>query len=203
MELVRDWISEENYTRNRWTSQKVVPIIYIEKDTLTDQIQRAIKDLSIVIYPTKGVTSFTKLWNLARKRRVHVLYMTDHDATGVFMGEDFRARLNEYGGESVPVTRIALTLDQVHRLQLTPNPAHKKDSRTPKYVKQFGNRTWELDAIPPDELGRIVRSAMLRFVDQKAWDSVERREKRERKTLEPKLAPIRELVQELIDEEDE
>jgi hypothetical protein len=194
-----EYTTADSYVKNHWSSQETAPIIYIEKDTLTEQIHEAVEDLGVVIYPTKGVVSFTKLWKLAQRRRIHVLYLTDHDATGVFMDGDFRSRLTKYGGVSVPVTRIALTTDQVRQFNLPPNPVHPRDSRSPEYVKRFGNRAWELDALPPDELGKLVRKEVERFIDRKAWAAVDRAEAVERAALRPLLQPLRSLLEEMVD----
>lgn len=193
-------LSGDYYGRLHWADQKVVPIVYIEKDTLTAVIEDSIKDLGVAIYPTRGVASFTKLWKLAREQRTHVLYLTDHDATGVFMDGDFRSRLDRYGGEEIPVTRIALTTDQVRTFKLPPNPVHPKDSRSPAYVRKFGDRAWELDALPPDELGKIVRKALLKFVDRKKWAAVDALEEQERLELERRLPRARQALQAVIAE---
>ena len=195
-----DLVDADVYSRNRWPSQPVVPVVYIEKDTLTGVISDAIRDLGVVVFPTRGVTSFTKLWRLGQSsdQRVHVLYLTDHDPTGVFMGDDFRRRLTRYGGAGIPVTRIALTTDQVRRFKLPPNPVHPRDSRSPDYARQFGNKAWELDALPPDELRTIVRGAVVDFINKKAWADQDLRESAERKSLRTDLEPVRDLLSQLL-----
>jgi hypothetical protein len=156
----------------------------------------------VVVLQTKGITSFTKIWKMAHGLyggRSHVLYVTDHDPTGVFMEGDLRSRLDAYGGEDVPVTRIALTTDQVRRLGLPPNPAHPRDSRTPAYVEQFGDRAWEIDAIPPDEFQRIIRSAVEELLDQEALVETRAQQEEEREQLAKLLEPVRAAIQTAID----
>jgi hypothetical protein len=191
------------YVRRVWSNQEVVPMIWVEKDTLTDQILAATEGLGVVVLPTRGVASFTKIWRLATGRmgrRVHVLYVTDHDPTGVFMEGDLRERLQAYGGEDVPMTRIALTTEQVRRLRLPSNPAHAKDSRTPAYVERFGNHAWEVDAIPPDELQAIVRGAVEKLLDPELLEEVRQQQAEQRKQLDPLLEPVRASIQSAIDE---
>lgn len=193
----------EFYSRRRWADQTVVPIIYVEKDTLTSTIRAGLEGLGVVVFPTRGIASFTKLWKLAhgQGRDLHVLYLTDHDATGVFMDRDFRSRLSRYGGAEVPVTRVALTIGQVGAYGLPPNPAHPRDSRSPAYIRRFGNRAWELDALPPSALQQIVRDAVEQFIDRPAWEATAELERSERARLAPLLEPVRSELERLAGEE--
>lgn len=77
-----------------------------------------------------------------------------------------------------------MTSDQVEQFDLLPNPTKLSDSRSPAYEARFGNECWELDAIPPDDLVRIVQEAIEEErTDLDAWEEVANQDKRERKEL--------------------
>jgi hypothetical protein len=77
---------------------------------------------------------------------------------------------------SVEVRRIALNMDQINQYQPPPNPAKMSDSRAHGYVEQYGHKSWELDALPPDVLADLVRDNVESLIDQDAWDDEEERE---------------------------
>jgi hypothetical protein len=44
------------------------------------------------------------------------------------------------------------------------------DSRADSYVSRFGYQSWELDALDPSALGRIVREAVYAHRDPDLWE---------------------------------
>ncbi|GAI80155.1 unnamed protein product, partial [marine sediment metagenome] len=78
-------------------------------------------------------------------------------------------RLQRYGAEDFEIEKIALTHDQVANLGLPPMPAKTSDPRYDRFAASFGDNAVELDALPPDELERIVREAITALIDHAAW----------------------------------
>ena len=100
------------------------------------------------------------------------------------MTEDFEKRLVKYGdGHDIKVTRIALTLDQVKQYKLIPNPTKLADPRSQAYVAQYGDQCWELDAIEPRELQRLVKDAIEEHVDREVWETSLDQEEKDRTSL--------------------
>lgn len=91
-------------------------------------------------------------------------------------------------GSTITVQRIALTIDQVRKHSLLPNPTKRADSRTAKYVAQFGDECWELDAIPPDELQGLVTSSIEQHIDRGRWDAALKQEEKDRAELKERFA---------------
>jgi hypothetical protein len=54
------------------------------------------------------------------------------------------------------VRRIALNMDQVIRYQPPPNFAKQTDSRYQAYRDEYGNDSWELDALEPSVLATLI-----------------------------------------------
>ena len=80
--------------------------------------------------------------------------------------------------------RIALSIDQVRQYDLIPNPTKVTDSRAGGYMAQYGDECWELDAIEPDELVRLVQEAVEGEVtDWDAWDELKDQEVKEREEI--------------------
>jgi hypothetical protein len=91
-------------------------------------------------------------------------------------------------GSNITVRRVALTLDQVKEHGLMPNPTKSADSRSSKYVAEFGDQCWELDAIPPDELQRLVTSAIEEYGDREKWKAGLEQEQKDQAELKERFA---------------
>jgi len=100
--------------------------------------------------------------------------------------------------ELFDLKRMGLTYDQVKEFDLAPNPTKMADARSPKYVAEFGDECWELDALPPDELERIVDEAVLDHIDEKAWNKTAREIEKEKKAIAKALEAEKESIGRLL-----
>jgi len=91
-------------------------------------------------------------------RAIHVIYLGDHDPSGIDMTRDVADRLALFAECPVNVHRLALNMDQVRQYNPPENPAKTTDSRAESYIRKFGTSSWELDALEPALLARLVRS---------------------------------------------
>jgi len=107
------------------------------------------------------------------------------------MTEDLQTRFDRYADDlEIEVKRIALTIDQVKKHSLIPNPTKRVDSRSAKYVAQYGDQCWELDAIPPDELQKLVTSAIKQHIDPSRWNAALEREQKDQAALKKRFANV-------------
>lgn len=68
------------------------------------------------------------------------------------------------------VKRIALNMDQVEQYDPPPNPTKFTDSRAEGYVREFGYQSWELDALEPQVLDRLILDTLDDLIDSTSWD---------------------------------
>jgi hypothetical protein len=125
-------------------------------------------------------------------KEVIVLYLGDHDPSGEDMVRDIRARLTEFGVPNLRVDKIALTMAQIRKFKPPPNPAKITDSRAKAYIEKYGAESWELDALPPKELNRLVEQAIARNVDSKLMEAMRAREDAERERVREAIKRSRE-----------
>ena len=93
-------------------------------------------------------------------RDLIVLYVGDYDPSGLYMSEhDLPDRLTKYGGDHVALERIALTRKQTDGLPPFPASDKRKDPRHKWFVRHFGDRCWELDALDPNDLRALRRGS--------------------------------------------
>jgi hypothetical protein len=102
-----------------------------------------------------------------------ILHIGDHDPSGVsiFKNIEFELPYDE-------VVRVAITPTQAKRLGAPSAPA-KRSAHSAKW----SGPTWQLEALPPDELQDIVQQAILGYTDEDILAKTLRREKRERNKL--------------------
>jgi len=96
---------------------------------------------------------------------------------------DIPQRLEQYGGDHVEVKRVALTRGQLDGLPSFPASDKKKDPRHDWFVRNYGRRCWELDALDPNDLREIVEEAIKDEIEPIAWKRCAVIEKAEQESL--------------------
>jgi hypothetical protein len=112
-----------------------------------------------------------------------VLYLGDHDPSGNDMVRDIRERLGEFGVPNLKVEKLALTMAQIRRYRPPPNPAKITDSRAAAYIEEFGDQSWELDALNPQQLNALVETAINNNIDRDLMNAMIARENEERERV--------------------
>jgi len=209
---VVDW-----YSITKWDDQPWYVEVWVEKEALADVIAGPADRWNVTHLACKGSPSTSLMHASAmrlrqqerRGRKTKVIYLGDHDPTGLDIDRDIQDRLDLFQSAAT-VERIALTMDQVLDLNPPPSPVKATDSRTTGYVDTYGTEEcWELDAIEPAQLVQLVEDAILAHLDMGGWDARVAREEQEKAVLRALpdnwhevLAHLRELGA-LDDENDE
>lgn len=93
-----------------------------------------------------------------------------NDPSGIDMTRDNEERLSLFAEDQVEVERLALNMDQIRKYRPPPNPAKMTDSRFNGYEKIHGKQSWELDALEPQMIANLVRTAILSVRDNGLWE---------------------------------
>jgi hypothetical protein len=190
------------YDLQMWTSQQNFIEIWVEKDALSSVVARACQDYRILTFPSRGYSSFTEMKRTVDRleenedKEIYILHLADHDPSGLDMTRDLESRSSGYGGNSIKIKRIALNIDQVTKFKLKPNPVKTADTRSPDYMSQFGQECWELDALPPDELRKIITGEIKKYIDKEAWEA-------RRQEIEDTQEEIKDRIDEIMENLDE
>ena len=145
--------------------------VWVEKDALIGIVQQVASSLDVPCFSCRGYVSASEMWSAAqrfiyqdhRERRV-ILHLGDHDPSGKDMTRDIADRLELFGAD-VEVQRIALNWDQIDEYAPPPNPAKLSDSRAGAYIREFGYESWELDALEPRVLTKLIRDSVYDLSD--------------------------------------
>jgi len=93
---------------------------------------------------------------------------------------DAEAALREYSRDwgHIEIRRIALNMDQVQQYDPPPNPAKMTDSRFEGYLVEYGDESWELDALDPATLDGLITTEVEDARDEELWDEAVAEEER-------------------------
>lgn len=186
----------ESFRLDPWVKQDVYVEVWFEKDALMGVFERGCELQRVPFFSCRGYTSDSEVWSAAQRhlrylrrgKRVHILHFGDHDPSGVDMTRDIRDRLGLFGAHGVEVERLALNMDQVEEYDPPPNPAKESDSRFAQYSAEYGDESWELDALEPTVLGALVTENVEYYLDMEAWNADLDDEERHRANLKATAA---------------
>jgi len=163
--------------------------VWVEKDALAGVVVPLCQELDVACLVCRGFVSQSALWQGAlrfghrRSQDCVLVYLGDHDPSGIDMTRDIRERLNLTFGTRVDVQRIALTMEQIEEYSPPPNPAKITDSRYASYVQEYGDDCWELDALDPRTLRNTILAAILPLTNLAKLKAQERKQRAGRKQL--------------------
>ncbi|MEW6237577.1 MAG: hypothetical protein AB1656_19515 [Candidatus Omnitrophota bacterium] len=172
------YVVAEQFARNKWIDQPYHISVMVEKQALEGVLIPVCEELDISFTANKGYPSLSvlreygnMLGDQARRlgKKIVVLYLGDHDPSGIDMTRDVQKRLSMFAEQDITLERLALNHEQVEALHLPPNPTKETDTRAAGYIEQFGGSCWELDAVEPAFLAQMIRDAVLRYRDADKW----------------------------------
>ena len=175
---------EQQFAFDKWENQPYFPEVWIEKDALTGVISGVCNRLDVPYFACRGYSSQSEQWRAGRRflrakdrgQSPIVFHLGDHDPSGVDMTRDNTDRLSMFAETGVKVKRLALNYDQVERYKPPPNPAKLTDSRCSGYIAKYGSNSWELDALKPQMIEKLIEKAILKIRDDVLWDEAVEKE---------------------------
>lgn len=199
---------------DKWDDQPYHVEVMVEKAALEGVLQPVCARLDVPFTSNRGYSSSSAMYECGKRlqskleagKLVRIIYLGDHDPSGIDMTRDVDARLSLFSGyrESVDgelelaydyeddcdadepkfkVIRAALNADQIRRYSPPPNPAKLTDSRADGYIRKFGNESWELDALEPSVLAALVEDHVSKWRDEDLFALAVDRQQDHRNTL--------------------
>ncbi|MHC4776961.1 MAG: hypothetical protein ACYTFG_00140 [Planctomycetota bacterium] len=180
-------VCARTFNYDKWKPQAVRPEVWIEKDALVGVLEGVCNELDIDYFSCRGYTSQSAMWRAAQRllgyekkgQRTVIFHLGDHDPSGIDMTRDIRTRLATFGSK-VRVERIALNMDQIEEHEPPPNPAKLTDTRAADYIAEYGDESWELDALDPNTITTLIRNEVVGVRDHRKWEIEVAREKEAR-----------------------
>ncbi|TVX92273.1 hypothetical protein [Paenibacillus agilis] len=169
---------------DKWADQDYHVEVWVEKDALVGVVGQACQKLDVRYFSCRGYVSQSEMWAAAQRleraekwqrKQTVILHLGDHDPSGIDMSRDIVDRL-ELFGVSPEFRRLALNMDQIEEYGPPPNPTKLTDSRATAYIDKYGYECWELDALQPEVIEKLITDNVLEFRDWERFDDVVARE---------------------------
>jgi len=174
-DAIDDTISQ--YKLERLQDQKVYIEVWCEKDALSNILRRMTNKFHVRLMINKGYSSASAMYRAAQRFRRHgtgkkkiLLYLGDHDPSGLDMIRDIGDRLNTFGvrldtPDGYPI-HLGITREQVEEYEPPENPAKITDPRAEWYIEEHGESSWEVDALEPSVLNELIENEIFEWIDE-------------------------------------
>lgn len=116
--------------------------------------------------------------------------VSEHDRYADFIDELLKAARKHYWSTRFKVVPIGLTVEQINKYNPPQNPAKLTDPRAEWYIKKFGQKSWEVDALPPNVMTQVVDDAIKNRIDYKQYENMLSIERTDIETLKGFISAI-------------
>lgn len=180
----------QSFKIDKWKDQECRVEVWVEKDALVGVVGQVCERWDVPYFSCRGYTSSSEMWVASQRLKRHsrggqtpiIIHLGDHDPSGKDMTRDIDDRLRLFMG-GLEVNRIALNMDQIEQYNPPPNPAKITDSRAKRYIEEFGDESWELDALEPSVIDGLIDEQIQQIIDIYLWEEVCEAEEKERQHL--------------------
>ena len=187
-DAINDTVRQFRFDRQR--DQDVYIELWVEKDALSGVLKKITSKYHINLMINKGYSSCSAMHDAFKRlkrqndngKETHILYLGDHDPSGLDMIRDVRERLEEFGVYPL-VKQIGLTMKQIKEFNPPPNPAKITDPRAKWYLAEYGNVSWEVDALNPKVLHQLVKDNVEKLIDMRKFRSLLKEEEKTKQKL--------------------
>lgn len=193
------------YALPRQEGQNTYIEVWVEKDALSGVLKRITEKYHIPILVCRGYSSASAMFDSYQRfkeaynqnQAIKVIYLGDFDPSGEDMVRDIKDRTmefimgdmrfdTEYEAEvdfKFSISKIALTTEQIRKYNPPPNPAKMTDPRAKDFVKKHGATSWEVDALRPEVLNKILEDSIKEHLDEDMFHEIVSREEEDKDKL--------------------
>jgi len=188
-DAIEDTINQ--YRLDRMQGQDNYIEVWCEKDALSNVLYRITHKYHIPLMVNRGYSSCTAMHDaynrflrcLEEDKVPYILYLGDHDPSGLDMLRDIKERLSEFGIPLLNIIHVAITEEQIKKYNPPPNYAKVKDPRAKWYIQKYGHTSWEVDALNPKILHSLLEDNIKLLIDEKKYLDVIRQEEEDKQKL--------------------
>lgn len=177
IELASNW-----YRNDMWENQDYYVEVWVEKEALSDIVGQASERFDVPYFSCRGYVSQSAMYKASLRFRDKqmvgkhciLIYLGDHDPSGIDMGRDIQERLDVFQvhDDMFDFNRIALSMEQIKEFNPPPNPAKLTDSRANGYIEKYGYNSWELDALEPRVITGLITTEIEKYLDKERYNEI-------------------------------
>lgn len=177
-DALRDTAEQYRIDRMNWQDKYIE--VWVEKDALSWVLRRVTKKYHINLMVNRWYSSCTAMYDahnrMSERGNNYILYVGDHDPSGLDMIRDVKERLATFGRD-VNVIHVGITQEQIAEFNPPPNPAKFSDPRAARYIEKFWRTSREVDALPPEYLINHLSWIIDSLIDQEQYQHMLKVEK--------------------------
>jgi len=200
----------KGYRRNLQQTQPLHIEVVAEKLTVQGIIRPVCGKYNIPYTIGRGYSSLPARYEMVErfkrsgKERLLLLVLGDLDPEGVNIGESLLQSVREdFGVKNAQAVRVGLKPEHIGRFNIHNNTeAKKKSARYKSFVKRFGKKVYELEALSPEQLQTILSETIDSVIDVEAFNTELEAEKLDATYLQAFREQIYENALELIDDDE-
>jgi len=181
----------KNYWRDLLQSQPNHVEILVEKNTVEPIVSKIAARYTIPMTSGRGYCSIPprqqmlQRYQKSGKQRMVLIVVSDFDPEGESICESFARSMRDDFECDISAVKAALTYQQTQELQLPPAlEAKKTSSRYAGFVKQYGDKVYELEALPPAKLQELVDEAVRSVIDVDLFNAELKKERSDSQWLD-------------------
>ncbi len=173
------------YRLDYWASLSDYVCIIVEKDTVAGRVSPITRQYDVPLHPLRGFSSTSFTYAIADEweqieKPITAYYIGDHDPSGREIERSMRESLARLTTRPFAWKRLAVEPEHFEKFKIIPLEAKKHDTRFDKFVRTYGRRCAEVEAIPADVLRDMVEQAILSHVPTTQWARLRKIEAQEK-----------------------
>ena len=192
------------YWRDLLQSQPNHVELLVEKNTIASDLRDIAAKYTMPMTSGRGYSSLpprkamVDRFRESGREKLIIVVVADFDPEGQDIPNAFGLSLRDDFGiepDKLVIIKAALTYKQTQELNLHEGQFAKKDSsRYERFVKAYGDRCWELEAVLTDTLLDIVEATVRRNIDLDAFNGERAKQKQEQEELDEHRAHVLEAL---------
>lgn len=163
----------DNYDRCLVQGQENYCEIFLEKFALTRIVENIAWRYCVRVVTLRGQSSSTIVQEYSERARAAIdngqhpviLHFGDLDPSGARIPVSIKDKLKKYHGVSIETKVVAMTPEHVLEYPASIDPLKKSDPNYKWFVRNFGDKAVELDAIHPRDLQSLIKDELAKVLD--------------------------------------
>ena len=195
------------YWRDLMQSQPSHEEILVEKNTVAKVLKPIASKYTIPMTSGRGYSSLpprkamVDRFKQSGKEKLIVIVVADFDPEGQDIPNAFGLSLRDdfnIDPDRLVIIKAALTHQQTQELNLHEGQMAKEESaRYERFVDAYGDRCWELEAVPNDTLQEIFEGTIRRTIDLDAFEAELEKETEEKDNLDTYRGRVLDLLEDV------
>lgn len=188
------------FNMNYWNRFNHHVHVIVEKDAMTGVLRQVTDEWDVTLSPIRGYASVTYAAQIAKQweaitKPIFVYYLGDYDPSGFDIERDMKEKLYRYSRKDVEWTRLGVVKADFEEFGLRKLSTKVTDKKAAKFIAEHGPDCAEIDAIPPNDIRKRLREAIVKHIPPGGWEQCQKEEAEMIDRLEgylrnmPKMAP--------------